>query len=154
MVPTGGAGTDVCPADHTRVGGLVRAAVCPRCAALRGGEIPAETVRVARAAFPRGSLAIQPDRCPHRSGWIATAGRVTGCRPAALPWHGRLRSPRPRRDRLRSGRAHERASALLSLEEAHDLLRLLVMIAQSGGPMSAEADRLAREVTARIPSET
>ncbi|MEU6323396.1 DUF6417 family protein [Streptomyces sp. NPDC047009] len=43
--------------------------------------------------------------------------------------------------------------ALLSLEEAHDLLCLMVMVARAGGPMSAEADRLAREIAARIPSE-
>jgi hypothetical protein len=43
--------------------------------------------------------------------------------------------------------------ALLTLDEAHDLLRLLVTVAQDGGPMSAEADRLAKEIAARIPSE-
>ncbi|MEU1598303.1 DUF6417 family protein [Streptomyces sp. NPDC005708] len=43
--------------------------------------------------------------------------------------------------------------ALLSLEEAHELLRLLVTVAQGRGPMSAEADRPAREIAARIPSE-
>jgi uncharacterized protein DUF6417 len=43
--------------------------------------------------------------------------------------------------------------AVLSLEEAQDLLRLLVTVAEEGGPMSAEADRLAREIAARIPSE-
>jgi hypothetical protein len=43
--------------------------------------------------------------------------------------------------------------ALLSQEEAHDLLRLLVTVAEDGSPMSAEADRLAREIAARIPSE-
>jgi hypothetical protein len=42
---------------------------------------------------------------------------------------------------------------LLALEEAHGLLRLLVAVAQDGGPMSREADRLAREIAARIPSE-
>jgi hypothetical protein len=40
-----------------------------------------------------------------------------------------------------------------SLEEAHDLLRLLVAVAQAGGLMSREAARLAREIAARIPSE-
>lgn len=43
--------------------------------------------------------------------------------------------------------------ALLSREEAHDLLRLLLAVAQSGGELSEEADRLAREIAARIPSE-
>ncbi|MFJ4152777.1 DUF6417 family protein [Streptomyces galbus] len=43
--------------------------------------------------------------------------------------------------------------ALLTLEEAHDLLRVLVTVAQEGGPVSAEADRLAKEITARVPSE-
>ncbi|MEU3290578.1 DUF6417 family protein [Streptomyces longwoodensis] len=42
---------------------------------------------------------------------------------------------------------------LLTLEEAHDLLRLLVTVAQEGGPASAEADRLAKEIAARVPSE-
>ena len=44
--------------------------------------------------------------------------------------------------------------ALLTLEEAHDLLRLLLAIAQEGeGPLSREAGRLAKEIAARIPSE-
>ncbi|KAF3469965.1 DUF6417 family protein [Streptomyces sp. Tu 3180] len=44
--------------------------------------------------------------------------------------------------------------ALLTLEEAHDLLRLLLTIAQEGeGPLSQEANRLAKEIAARIPSE-
>ncbi|MEU1203529.1 DUF6417 family protein [Streptomyces sp. NPDC005813] len=43
--------------------------------------------------------------------------------------------------------------ALLTLEEAHDLLSLLLAVAQEGGPISPEADRLAREIAARIPSE-
>ncbi|MFG2951925.1 DUF6417 family protein [Streptomyces adustus] len=43
--------------------------------------------------------------------------------------------------------------AVLTLEEAHDLLALLVAIAQEGGSMSVQADRLAREIAARIPSE-
>ncbi|MET9387686.1 DUF6417 family protein [Streptomyces sp. NPDC002928] len=43
--------------------------------------------------------------------------------------------------------------ALLTLEEAHDLLGLLQAVAQEGGTMSPEADRLAREIAARIPSE-
>ncbi|MFE9773631.1 DUF6417 family protein [Streptomyces sp. NPDC005931] len=44
--------------------------------------------------------------------------------------------------------------ALLTLEEAQDLLRLLVTIAQEEeGPLSWEANRLAKEITARIPSE-
>ncbi|MFD9463116.1 DUF6417 family protein [Streptomyces sp. NPDC060027] len=43
--------------------------------------------------------------------------------------------------------------ALLTLEEAHDLLRLLLTIAQDGHPLSPQADRLAREIAARVPSE-
>jgi hypothetical protein len=43
--------------------------------------------------------------------------------------------------------------ALLTLEEAFDVLRLLLSVAQEGGPVSPEADRLAREIAARIPSE-
>ncbi|MEU5116634.1 DUF6417 family protein [Streptomyces longwoodensis] len=46
-----------------------------------------------------------------------------------------------------------RRLALLSLEEAHDVLRVLVTVAQEGGPVSAEADRLAKEIAARVPSE-
>ncbi|MEU6323657.1 DUF6417 family protein [Streptomyces sp. NPDC047009] len=41
---------------------------------------------------------------------------------------------------------------LLSLEQAHDLLRLLVAVAQAGALMSREAARLARGIAARIPS--
>jgi len=44
--------------------------------------------------------------------------------------------------------------ALLTLEEAHDLLRLLQATAGEDGPLSPEADRLAREIAARIPSES
>ncbi|MER5386087.1 DUF6417 family protein [Streptomyces sp. NPDC002688] len=36
---------------------------------------------------------------------------------------------------------------------AHDLLQLLLTIAQDGHPLSPQADRLAREIAARIPSE-
>ncbi|MET9388217.1 DUF6417 family protein [Streptomyces sp. NPDC002928] len=43
--------------------------------------------------------------------------------------------------------------ALLTLEEAHDLLGLLQAVVQEGGTMSPEADRLAREIAACIPSE-
>ncbi|MFK4122343.1 DUF6417 family protein [Streptomyces longwoodensis] len=42
---------------------------------------------------------------------------------------------------------------LLTLEEAHDLLRVLAAVAQEGGPVAAEADRLAKEIAARVPSE-
>ncbi|GGM19255.1 hypothetical protein GCM10010129_74410 [Streptomyces fumigatiscleroticus] len=42
--------------------------------------------------------------------------------------------------------------AVLSSQEAHDLLTLL-MCAQEDGPLSEEADRLAREIAVRIPSE-
>ncbi|MET8860887.1 DUF6417 family protein [Streptomyces sp. NPDC004579] len=43
--------------------------------------------------------------------------------------------------------------ALLTLQETHDLLQLLLAIAQDGHPLSPQADRLAREIAARIPSE-
>ncbi|MER5881181.1 DUF6417 family protein [Streptomyces sp. NPDC001910] len=44
--------------------------------------------------------------------------------------------------------------ALLTLEEAHDLLRLLLMVAEkSEDPLAGEAERLVREIAARIPSE-
>ncbi|KOV70072.1 hypothetical protein ADL00_09900 [Streptomyces sp. AS58] len=43
--------------------------------------------------------------------------------------------------------------ALLTLEEAHGLLRLLRAVARQDGPVSPEADRLVRELAARIPSE-
>ncbi|MFD5518720.1 DUF6417 family protein [Streptomyces sp. NPDC127066] len=50
------------------------------------------------------------------------------------------------------GDATERL-ALLTLQEAHELLQLLLAIAQVGHPLSPQADRLAREIAARIPSE-
>ncbi|MEV6197825.1 DUF6417 family protein [Streptomyces sp. NPDC051920] len=43
--------------------------------------------------------------------------------------------------------------ALLTLQEAHDLLQLLLTITQDSHPLSPQADRLAREIAARIPSE-
>ncbi|MFD5574413.1 DUF6417 family protein [Streptomyces cadmiisoli] len=43
--------------------------------------------------------------------------------------------------------------ALLTLEEAHGLLRLLQTVARQDGPVSPEAYQLAREIAARIPSE-
>ncbi|MEU6184051.1 DUF6417 family protein [Streptomyces coeruleorubidus] len=43
--------------------------------------------------------------------------------------------------------------ALLTLEEGQDLSGLLLAVAQEGGPVSAETDRLAREIAGRIPSE-
>ncbi|MFH8804917.1 DUF6417 family protein [Streptomyces sp. NPDC017936] len=44
--------------------------------------------------------------------------------------------------------------ALLTLEEAHDLLRLLLTVEQEGKePLSREANRLAKEIAARIPFE-
>ncbi|MGI5143377.1 MULTISPECIES: DUF6417 family protein [unclassified Streptomyces] len=42
---------------------------------------------------------------------------------------------------------------LLSLGEAHDLLRLLVAVAQAGGLVSRGAARLARGIAACIPLE-
>lgn len=50
------------------------------------------------------------------------------------------------------GQTDERL-ALLSLEEAHDLLRLLLVVAAEGSSMSAEANRLAKEIAARVPAE-
>ncbi|WP_159106833.1 DUF6417 family protein [Streptomyces rishiriensis] len=41
---------------------------------------------------------------------------------------------------------------LLTLDEAHDLLRVLRTMAQEGGTAAGEADRLVREIGARIPS--
>ncbi|MER6784369.1 DUF6417 family protein [Streptomyces sp. NPDC000658] len=41
---------------------------------------------------------------------------------------------------------------LLTLDEAHDLLRVLRTMAQEGGTSVGEADRLVREIGARIPS--
>ncbi|MFC8663955.1 DUF6417 family protein [Streptomyces sp. NPDC057199] len=41
--------------------------------------------------------------------------------------------------------------ALLTLEEAHDLLRLLQTVAQEEGPLSPDVDRW--EIAGRIPSE-
>ncbi|MCX4564717.1 DUF6417 family protein [Streptomyces phaeochromogenes] len=43
--------------------------------------------------------------------------------------------------------------ALLTLEEAHDLLRLLQAVAREDGLLSPDADRWAQETAARIPSE-
>jgi hypothetical protein len=43
--------------------------------------------------------------------------------------------------------------ALLTLEEAYDVLRLVVTVAQEDGPLSREADRLAKAIAVRIPSE-
>ncbi|MGW1723415.1 DUF6417 family protein [Streptomyces sp. NPDC002306] len=43
--------------------------------------------------------------------------------------------------------------ALLMREEAHDLLALLAVVAQEDATVSPEADRLAREIAVRIPSE-
>lgn len=48
---------------------------------------------------------------------------------------------------------HAERLALLTLQEAHDLLQLLLAIAEDGHPLSPQADRLAREIAARIPSE-
>ncbi|MFF1570606.1 DUF6417 family protein [Streptomyces sp. NPDC058293] len=47
-----------------------------------------------------------------------------------------------------------RRLALLTLDEAHDLLRLLQLIASEGADeLSQEADWFAREIAARIPSD-
>ncbi|MEU8653742.1 DUF6417 family protein [Streptomyces sp. NPDC048737] len=42
---------------------------------------------------------------------------------------------------------------LLTLAEAHDLLELLLAVAQADGPLSPQAERFAREIAARIPSK-
>ncbi|MFF1680760.1 DUF6417 family protein [Streptomyces sp. NPDC058256] len=42
---------------------------------------------------------------------------------------------------------------VLSLAETHEVLRLLVAVAQESGPLAPEADRLAKEIAARIPSQ-
>jgi Family of unknown function (DUF6417) len=42
---------------------------------------------------------------------------------------------------------------LLTLAEAHDLLALLLAVAQADGPLSPQADRPAREIAACIPSK-
>ncbi|MDX5569488.1 DUF6417 family protein [Streptomyces sp. ID05-04B] len=41
---------------------------------------------------------------------------------------------------------------LLTLDEAYDLLHVLRTVALEGGAAAGEADRLAREIGARIPS--
>lgn len=42
---------------------------------------------------------------------------------------------------------------VLSLDEAHELLDLLRVVAQEDGLLSARADRLVREISARVPSQ-
>ncbi|MGX1673297.1 DUF6417 family protein [Streptomyces sp. NPDC055400] len=47
-----------------------------------------------------------------------------------------------------------RRLAILTLDESHDLLRLLELIASEGADeLSQEADWFAREIAARIPSD-
>jgi hypothetical protein len=55
---------------------------------------------------------------------------------------------------LRCGAGEAQRLALLTLEEAHDLLRFLVTVVQEGGPLSTEAARLAEEIAVRVPSES
>ncbi|WP_408997047.1 DUF6417 family protein [Streptomyces europaeiscabiei] len=61
--------------------------------------------------------------------------------------------------RLRAGEDREptcptaEGLAFLALAEAHDLLPLLLTVAQDDGPVLSQADRPAREIAARIPSE-
>ncbi|MFG2351835.1 DUF6417 family protein [Streptomyces phaeochromogenes] len=50
------------------------------------------------------------------------------------------------------GEATAERLALLTLDEAHDLLRLLQTVAQEEGPFSLDVDRWARELAGRIPS--
>ncbi|MEU1598300.1 DUF6417 family protein [Streptomyces sp. NPDC005708] len=68
--------------------------------------------------------------------WVATRGRPSGRGGGPLLPTG-----------LRRGGNMGRV-----FEVPHDLLRLLVMVARAGGSMPAEADRLAGEIAARIPS--
>ncbi|MFE2218085.1 DUF6417 family protein [Streptomyces canus] len=42
---------------------------------------------------------------------------------------------------------------VLSLDEAHELLNLLRAVAQEDGPLSGRADRMFREISARVPSQ-
>jgi hypothetical protein len=42
---------------------------------------------------------------------------------------------------------------VLSLDEVHELLDLLRAVAQEDGPLSGRADRMAREISARVPSQ-
>ncbi|GAA3786989.1 DUF6417 family protein [Streptomyces chiangmaiensis] len=72
-----------------------------------------------------------------------------------MPRHGRPRRPDLDLDEIDFAPVEHTTKrlALLSHTQAHDLLRLLVAVAQAGGLMSAEAARPAREIAARIPSE-
>ncbi|GAB1333104.1 DUF6417 family protein [Streptomyces sp. NPDC093260] len=54
---------------------------------------------------------------------------------------------------LAPARATARRLAALTLEEAHDLLRLLLTVPGDGEPLSDEAGRLAKEIAARVPSQ-
>lgn len=50
--------------------------------------------------------------------------------------------------------ADTRRLEMLTLEEAHDLLRLLRLVADEGpDDLSSDAEWFAREIAARIPSE-
>ncbi|WP_331726395.1 DUF6417 family protein [Streptomyces sp. NBC_00470] len=50
--------------------------------------------------------------------------------------------------------ADARRLEMLTLEEAHDLVRLLRLVADEGlDDLSSDADWFAREIAARIPSE-
>ncbi|WP_405965705.1 DUF6417 family protein [Streptomyces sp. NBC_00723] len=43
---------------------------------------------------------------------------------------------------------------LLALDEAYELVRVLPTAAEEGGAAAQDADRLAREISARIPSKS
>ncbi|MFM9709064.1 DUF6417 family protein [Streptomyces galilaeus] len=47
---------------------------------------------------------------------------------------------------------HQERLPLLTLGEAHMLLRVLRTVTAEGGPVAAEADGLSKEIAARIPS--
>ncbi|MGW7134161.1 DUF6417 family protein [Streptomyces bobili] len=47
---------------------------------------------------------------------------------------------------------HQERLPLLTLGEAHAMLRVLRTVAGEGGPVAAEADGLSKEIAARIPS--
>ncbi|MFD7935327.1 DUF6417 family protein [Streptomyces sp. NPDC059755] len=82
----------------------------------------------------------------------STCGGVTVPAVAALPGHGR-RHP-PRLDDITFAPVDDDSErlAVLSLAETHDVLSLLLAVAQEGGPLSGQA-QWAKEIAARIPSQ-
>ncbi|WSQ06364.1 DUF6417 family protein [Streptomyces sp. NBC_01231] len=49
---------------------------------------------------------------------------------------------------------HTERLRLLTLDETRDLISVLRTVAAEGGTVAGEADRLAREIGGRIPSES